>query len=285
VRLMEKKWAMVVNVSKCIACYACFIACKDEFWDNDYLPYSVGIKKREQTLIRLERRERGKFPYVKVAYMPIMCMQCDNPPCMKAAKDNAVYKREDGIVIIDPIKAVGQREIVGACPYGAVSWNDEKNIPQKCTFCVHRSELGKLPRCVQACPSGALLFGDLNDPESEVSRIVRAGIAEPLHPEYGTGPNVYYIDLYKMTKHFIAGSVAFKDTDECAEGVEVTLINEETGETRKANTDAFGTFEFDGLEPNVIYRIKLENPGYVPKEVRLKLNKDTYLGYLFLERE
>jgi len=280
-----KKWAMVVNVSKCIACYACFIACKDEFWDNDYLPHSVGIKKREQMLIRLEKRERGKFPYVKVAYMPIMCMQCDNPPCMKVAKDNAVYKREDGIVIIDPIKAVGQREIVRACPYGAVSWNDEKNIPQKCTFCVHRLELGKLPRCVQACPSGALLFGDLNDPESEVSRIVRAGIAEPLHPEHGTGPNVYYIDLYKMTKHFIAGSVAFKDTDECAEGVEVTLINEETGETRKAKTDAFGTFEFDGLEPNVIYRIKLEYPGYVPKEIRLKLDKDTYLGYLFLERE
>ena len=282
---MGRKWAMVVDISKCIACYACFVACKDEFWNNDYLPYSLGIKKREQTLIRLERRERGKFPYVKVAYMPIMCMQCDDPPCMKVARNNAVYKREDGIVIVDPIRVAGQREIVKACPYDAVSWNDEKSTPQKCTFCVHRLELGKLPRCVQVCPSGALLFGDLNDPESEVSKIVRAGLAEPFHPEYGTKPSIYYIDLYKMTKLFIAGSVAFKDTDECAEGVEVTLTDEESGEIRKAKTDAFGTFEFDGLEPNRVYHIKLEYPGYASKEILLKLDKDTYLGYLFLERE
>jgi hypothetical protein len=88
-----------------------------------------------------------------------------------------------------------------------------------------------------------------------------------------------------MTKHFIAGSVAFKDTDECAEGVEVTLTDEELGESKKAKTDAFGTFEFDGLEPNRVYRIKLEYPGYASKEILLKLDKDTYLGYLFLERE
>ena len=131
-------------------CYACFNACKDEFWNNDYPPYSLGIKKLGQTLIRLMKRERGKFPHVKVAYMPILCMQCSDPPCAKVAKNNAVYSRADGVVIIDPQRAAGQRDIVDACPYHAVSWNDEKNIPQKCTFCVHRIESGKIPRCVQA---------------------------------------------------------------------------------------------------------------------------------------
>lgn len=281
-----KKWVMIVDVDKCIACYACFTACKDEFWNNDYLPYSAGIKKREQTLIRLEKRERGKFPHVKAAYMPVLCMQCDDPPCVKAAKNNAVYKREDGIVIIDPVKALGQQEILKACPYNAVSWNDEKNLPQKCTFCIHRVEDGRVPRCVQACPSGALLFGDLNDPEGEISKLLKSGSAEPFHPEYGTKPNVYYMGLYKMTKYFIAGNVAFKENDECAEGVEVTLINEETGETKKLKTDTFGGFEFDGLEPNTRYRIKLDYPGYASKEIQLELDSaDVYLGYLLIEKQ
>ncbi|MEM3640768.1 MAG: 4Fe-4S dicluster domain-containing protein [Candidatus Bathyarchaeia archaeon] len=280
-----KKWAMVVDIDKCIACYACFTACKDEFWNNDYPPYSSSIKRREQTLIRLEKKERGRYPHVKVAYMPILCMQCDNPPCMKVAKNNAVYKREDGIVIIDPAKAAGQREIMEACPYNAISWNDEKNIPQKCTFCVHRIENGEIPRCVQACPSDALLFGDLNDQESEVSKMVKSGLAEPFHPEYDANPNVYYVSLYKMIKYFIAGNVAFKDTDECAEGVEVNLVNEDTGESKTLKTDMFGGFEFDGLEPNTKYCIKLNRTGYASKEIKVKLDRtDIYLGYIFMEK-
>jgi len=278
------KWALVVDVDKCIACYACFVACKDEFWANDYPPYSLGVKKREQTLIRLVKRERGKFPYVKVHYMPILCMQCDKPPCIKVAKNNAVYKREDGIVIIDPEKAVGQREIVNACPYGVISWNDERNLPQKCTFCVHRVEDGKIPRCVQACPSNALIFGDLDNPKSEVSKMVKSGLAEQFHPEYNTKPNVYYLNLYKMTKYFVAGKVVLRDTDECAEGVEVALINEKTGESRTTLTDSFGKFEFDGLELNIKYRIKLNRPGYISKELSLILEEDTYLGNIFLDR-
>ena len=279
------KWAMVIDIDKCIACYACVIACKDEFWDNDYPPYSLGIKKREQTFIWLMKRERGRFPYVKVSYMPVLCMQCDDPQCMKAAKNNAVYKRKDGIVLIDPVKAAGQREIVDACPYNAVSWNDEKDLPQKCTFCVHRIQSSKIPRCVQACPSNALIFGDLDDKESEVSKIVRSGSAEPFHPEYATKPNVYYINLYKMTKYFIAGNIAFKDTDECAEGVEVTLINEKTGENKTTITDIFGSFEFDGLDPDTKYCVKLKHPGYTSKELHLTLEKnDIYLGYIFMER-
>lgn len=280
------KWAMVIDIDKCIACYACFTACKDEFYDNDYLPYSVSIKRREQTFIRLRKRERGQFPHVKVSYMPILCMQCNEPPCMKAAQNSAIYKREDGIIIIDPVKAVGQRKIVDACPYNEISWNDERNVPQKCTFCVHRLDEGKLPRCVQACPSGALLFGDLDNPESNVSQIMKSGSMKPLNPEYNTKPSVYYISLYKMTKYFIAGNVVFKDTDECADGVEVTLINEKTGESNTVLTDVFGGFEFDGLEPETKYRLKFKHPRCSPKELLVTLEKgDAYLGYIFVERK
>ncbi|MEM2560162.1 MAG: 4Fe-4S dicluster domain-containing protein [Candidatus Bathyarchaeia archaeon] len=280
------RWAMVIDISKCIACYACFNACKDEFWGNDYPPYSASIKKRGQTFIRLVKRERGRFPYVKVAYMPIPCMQCDKPKCMEAAKNGAVYKREDGIVIIDPVKAVGQREIVNACPYGSVSWNDEKDLPQKCTFCVHLIETGKIPRCVEACPSGALLFDDLDDEKSEVSRKVKESLAEQFHPEYGTKPNVFYTNLHKMTKYFIAGSIVFEDTDECAEGVEAEIVNLKTNESKVTFTDFFGTFEFDGLEPNIEYLVKLKHPDYQTKEIRVKLEeKDVYLGYIFLKRD
>lgn len=278
------KWAMVIDIAKCIACYNCFIACKDEFWENDYPPYSVSIQKHGQDFITLKKKEGGKYPHIKVVYMPILCMHCDNPPCVEAAKNGAVYKREDGIVIIDPVKAKGQKQIVEACPYNVVTWNEEKQLPQICTFCVHRLEKGLLPRCVEACPAGALIFGDLDDPNSEVSKIIKSGKAEVYRPELNTKPRVYYLNLHLMTKCFIAGSVAFKDTDECAENVKVTLVDGETGETKTVNTDFFGTFEFNGLSPNREYTIKLEYPGYKPKEIKVLLEKDTYLGYIFLEK-
>ncbi|MEM2273019.1 MAG: 4Fe-4S dicluster domain-containing protein [Candidatus Bathyarchaeia archaeon] len=283
---MMVRWAMVIDISKCIACYACFNACKDEFWGNDYPPYSASIKKRGQTFIRLVKRERGKFPYVKVAYMPILCMQCDKPKCMEVTKNNSVYKREDGIVIIDPVKAIGQKEIVDACPYNSISWNEEKNLPQKCTFCVHRIEVGRIPKCVEVCPSGAMSFGDLDDEKSAVSKKVKEGVAEQFHPEYNTKPKVFYINLHKMTKYFIAGSVVFGDTDECAEGVEVSIINLKTNESKTAFTDFFGNFEFDGLEPNTEYLVKLTYPGYQAREIWIKLEeKDVYLGNILLERD
>ena len=123
--------AMVIDISRCTACYCCFIACKDEYWGNDYLPYSAGQPKLEQFWVNVVKKERGKSPNIKIAYIPVLCMQCDQAPCMKAAKENAVYKRSDGIVIIDPEKAVGQRQIVDACPYHVIYWNEEKQLPQK----------------------------------------------------------------------------------------------------------------------------------------------------------
>ena len=276
--------ALVVDTSRCSACYSCFLACKDEYWNNDYPPYSAGQPKLGQFWLNIIKKERGKYPHIKVAYIPVLCMQCNDAPCIKTANDSAVYKRADGIVIIDPEKAIGQKQIVDACPYKVISWNEDKKIPQKCTFCVHRLERGEIPRCVQACPSQALTFGDLDDPESEISKLVKLSMPGVFHPEYGTKPNVYYIDLYKITKCFIGGSIALKDTDDCAENVKVALLNQATGETKTVYSNNFGAFEFDGLETNCKYTLSLEYSKYQSKSLKVELENDIYLGYVFLEK-
>jgi len=275
------KWGMVIDITKCDACYSCFIACKDEYWDNDYPPYSAGQPKHGQSWIRLEKKEGGTYPHIRVSYIPIPCMQCDNAPCIKAAKNGAVYKRPDGIVIIDPVKAVGQKQIVNACPYGAIFWNEEKQLPQKCNFCVHRLEDGKMPRCVQACPSKAMIFGDLDDPESEVAKLVASGKAEVFHPEWKTKPRVYYLGLERIAKSFLAASVVFGDVDECAENVKATLINKKSGEQKTTLTDNYGVFEFAGLSAGK-YSLKLEHTGYATKTINVDLEADKYLGVINL---
>lgn len=275
------KWGLVVDISKCNACYCCFTACKDEYWDNDYPPYTTAQPRHGQLWMNLPKTERGKHPYVKVAYMPLPCMQCQDAPCVKAGKNGAVYKRPDGIVIIDPQKAEGQEQIVKSCPYGVIYWNEERKLPQKCTFCVHRLEQGQIPRCVQACPNDALTFGDLNDPKSEVSKLLKSAKAEAFHPEWNTGPSVYYINLYRIIGSFIAGTVVFGDTDECAENVTATLTA--NGKSVKTATNNYGDFEFDGLDAGK-YRLNLESAGYKPKTINIDLKTDNYLGEIILAR-
>jgi Fe-S-cluster-containing dehydrogenase component len=277
------QWGFVIDISKCIACYCCFIACKDEYWDNDYPPYTAAQPRHGQFWMNIAKSERGKYPYVKVAYMPVPCLQCADAPCVKAATNNAVYQRPDGIVVIDPQKAVGQKQLLApeACPYGAIFWNEAKNLPQKCTFCVHRLEEGGIPRCVQACPTECLQFGDLDDPESQVSKLLNSAKAEVFHPEWGTRPRVYYIDLHKITKYFIAGAVIYGDTDECAEGVTTTLIA--NGKSAKTTTNNYGIFEFDGLDAGR-YAVKLEQAGYAPKTIEVDLKTGRYLGDIILAK-
>jgi len=275
------KWGLVIDISKCNACYCCFTACKDEYWENDYPLYTAAQPRHGQLWMNLLKSERGQHPFIKVAYMPLPCMQCQDAPCIKASKNGAVYKRPDGIVVIDPQKAAGQSQLVKSCPYGVIYWNEEKKLPQKCTFCVHRLEEGQVPRCVQACPTGALTFGDLDDPKSEVSKLLKSSKAEAFHPEWNTSPSVYYVDLYKVTKKFIAGNVVFEDTDECAEGVAATLtVN---GKSMKTTTNNYGDFEFDGLDAGK-YKVNLEYTGYTPKALTIDLKTDKYLGNIFLAK-
>ena len=275
------KYGIVVDITKCNGCYNCFLACRDEYCGNDYPGYSAAQPYSGHFWMRIIEKERGQYPKVKVAYTAIPCMQCEKPTCVDAALNKAVYKRPDGIVIIDPDKAVGQKEIVSACPYRVIYWNEEKKLPQKCTFCAHLLDKGwKEPRCVEACPTGALVFGDLNDPNSEISKIMANAKVEVLHPEYGLEPKVHYIGL---PKRFIAGEVVFKDKkDECAEGVKVTLTG--NGTTKTVNTDNYGDFEFEGLEADKDYTVVLEHKGYTPKKIKVKTKIDVYLGEIVLSK-
>jgi Fe-S-cluster-containing dehydrogenase component len=279
-----KKWHMIIDVEKCHDCNNCFLSCKDEYTGNDWLGYSMPQPDHGHRWMNIIRKERGQYPIVDVAYLPVPCMHCDNAPCIKATKDGAVYKRADGIVIIDPDKAKGQKNIVDSCPYGTIWWNEENNVPQKCTFCAHLLDEGwKEPRCVQACPTGALSVRYVED--SEMQGIIKAEELETYLPEYKTNPRVYYKNLYRFTKCFIGGSVAVhvEDKDECVEGAAVTLFGASNERINECLTDNYGDFRFDNLEENSgKYTLEIVYPGYEKKSLRVDLKTSLNLGLVFL---
>ena len=217
-----------------------------------------------------------------VAYLPYPCMHCDDAPCIQKTEGGEIYKREDGVVIIDPGKAKGRKEIIATCPYGVIYWNEEMQIPQKCTFCVHLLEAGwKEPRCVQACPTGALAVVHVEDPEMD--KIKKSENLEVYHPEYKAHPRIHYKNLYRYLKSFIAGSVALEDKDKCAEGAKVMLMKESTQETRGVTTNNYGDFQFDHLEENSgPYRLEVELPGYRKQTRVIELKTSIHIGTIFL---
>jgi Fe-S-cluster-containing dehydrogenase component len=276
------RYGMLIDIGRCNGCYNCFLACRDEHCGNDHYPHSAAQPPRGQFWMRLIEKERGEYPKVKVSYTPVPCMHCQDAPCVSASSNHAVSARPDGIVIIDPEKAVGKREILSTCPYRVIYWNEEKNLPQKCTFCAHLLDKGwKEPRCVEACPTRALVFGDVEDPESEISRTMESQSLEILHPEYGLKTRVHYVGL---PKKFIAGSVILGDQrDECAKNVKVTLKGKKT--KRTIRTDNFGDFEFEGLQSETEYSVTIEHRGYVPEQFQVRTTKDIYLGDVKLTPE
>ncbi len=276
------QYGMVIDVTRCTACYCCFAACKDEYWENDYPPYSAAQPRYGQFWMNLLKSERGQYPHVSVTYMPMPCMQCENPACAAADSNGSVQKTENGVVIIDPVKAAGQKNLIGACPYGAIYWNEEKQLPQKCTFCLHRLEAGHSPRCVQVCPSECIKFGDLSDSQSEVSQLIKTSGAEVFHPEWGTRPKVYYIGLQRMMRLMMAGSVVQGDTGECAAGAEVKLKGPD-GKNCRVVTNAFGDFSIDGLEAGR-YTVKITADGYKDTYLEVDLKKSQSLGAIMLSR-
>jgi len=274
------KYGMVIDITKCTGCYNCFLTCRDEFAGNDNGSYAAAQPMSGMNWMKVLEKERGQYPKVKVAYTPVTCMQCENAGCIKVAQNNAVYRRPDGIVIIDPVKAKGQKQIVSGCPYRVIEWNEEKQLPQKCILCAHMLDKGeKVPRCVESCPTGALIFGDLDDPKSEIAKLMASGTTEALHPEYGMKEKVRYIAL---AKKFIAGTVIYGDIDEVAGNVAVSLSGD--GQTRLTMTNGFGDFEFEGLADNTEYVVTIEASGYKAKSVKTKTLKDMYLGEIVMKK-
>ncbi len=277
---MAKKYGMVIDITKCTGCYNCFLSCRDEFAGNDYAPYAAPQPMSGMNWLKLIERERGQYPQVKVAYIPLTCMQCEDAPCLKAAQYQAVYRRADGIILIDPVKAKGQKQIVSACPYRVIEWNEELQLPQKCILCAHMLDQGeKVPRCVENCPTGALVFGDLDNPGSEIAKLLASQPAESLHPEYGLQEKVSYLHL---PRKFVAGTVIYGDMDECAKGLKVAIRG--NGETRETVTNGFGDFEFEGLAENADYQVRVEAPGYKTRTVIARTRKDLSLAEIVLKK-
>ena len=194
---------MVLDLKRCIGCQSCTVACKLEnatppgiFW------------------ARVLETETGKYPLAKRSFIPVICNHCQDPPCLRACPSGATTRREDGIVLVDQDICIGCKACIVACPYEARFLREDgrgyfseeltpfekvgyqkhqKGVVSKCNFCKDRVDKGLEPACVQTCPTIARIFGDLDDPDSEASRLIIERHAIQLHPEEGTNPSVYYI--------------------------------------------------------------------------------------------
>ena len=206
--LAEHKWGMVIDLDKCSdGCAACLDACRtennvayhgDKRWDIHWIR-KVHVASKD-----------AADPVEKTVIL--LCNHCENPPCAQVCPVQATYKRDDGIVVVDHHRCIGCRYCMIACPYNARFFNYKDNpdwpnqefpkrshgVAESCTFCAHRVDRGQQPACVEACANadmGALTFGDLNDPDSEVSRTIAERPVQRIREDWGTEPKVYYLGL------------------------------------------------------------------------------------------
>jgi tetrathionate reductase subunit B len=177
-----RRWVFVMETDRCIDCEACMVSCSVE--------NKVPLGEHRNWIAT---KETGTFPYLGTTFMPENCHHCSNPPCERVCPTGATYRREDGLVLVDYDKCIGCKYCMMACPYDARYVNEEKQAVDKCTFCVHRLDTGQPPACVETCVGGARHFGDLNDPNSEVARLLATHDYTQLYEEAGTGPAIYYI--------------------------------------------------------------------------------------------
>ncbi len=198
------RYGMVIDLGRCVGCQACALACK-----------AVNGTPPGVWWAKVALGETGKFPTARRTMLPTLCMHCKNPPCVEVCATGASTKRPDGIVAVDYDKCMGCRYCETACPYGARTFLDsirpyfpefgfnpyeqmmyqkhQAGIVEKCNFCLERVQKGEQPACVETCIGYARTFGDLDDPNSEVSRLIVTRRAYQLLPELGTEPSVYYL--------------------------------------------------------------------------------------------
>lgn len=253
------RYGIAIDTSRCMACYNCFMACKDE-----HVGYGSALTAPQphqgHTWMNIDQWERGDKPgNIKTCTVPTPCLHCQDPACVHAAKNGGAYRREDGIVILDPEKAKGQRAIQEACPVGAIYWNDDLDIPQKCTMCAELLDQGYAkPRCVEACPNQALRFGDLDDPNSEVSQAIAAGQVTPLKAQGGKPCQVVHLNIPQT---FLGGAI-YLPNDEVAIGATVKITDIATGTVYETQTNWAGDFLMEGLTVGNTYAVKISLDGY-----------------------
>ena len=266
---------IVIDLAKCVGCYNCLLACKDEHVGNSWGSYTQEQQKHDQEWIRHEKIERGRAPFTELCFVTKLCQHCKNAPCEKAAPD-AVIRRPDGAVLLDVDKAKGNKALVGACPYGSITWNDELQTAQKCTLCAHLLDDGWAePRCVQACPLRALSVVRCGDDEFET--LVKEQQLEPL-TDGSNAPRVLYRNLYRRDTCFIAGALAYRGIGEGGQGGEggqdcpekaateasVRLVKDECT-IAEMQADFLGEFKIDCLPKNSgVYELICTLDGYEP---------------------
>ena len=249
------KYNLVIDVAECTNCNLCTLATMDEYVGNEWPGVAAPMPRNGHNWIRILTKERGQVPMLDVAFVPTMCNHCDDAPCMKAATNGAISKRDDGIVIIDPVKAKGQKDLVAACPYGHIWWNEELQLPQAWPFDAHLLDGGwDKTRGAQSCPTSAMQVVKADD--AEMARRVREEKLEVMQPELGTKPRVYYKNLWRYSTAFIGGSVAEErgraagapgeGIVDCVEGAIVRLMKDGR-EVGKVTTDNYGDFKLDKL--------------------------------------
>jgi molybdopterin-containing oxidoreductase family iron-sulfur binding subunit len=205
---MAVRYAMVIDLARCVGCQTCAIQCKLE----NNVPLGLAWNRVLTMGGQQIDTPKGTFPNLEMYHVPLACQHCEDPPCVKVCPVGCCYQRPDGIVLIKYEQCIGCRYCIAACPYGVrvFNWGDPQHVPdfpignaevpvrprgvvEKCTFCVHRVDRGLDPACVASCPARARFFGDVNDPESEVSKLIRERSGYQLLPEIGTDPHVYFL--------------------------------------------------------------------------------------------
>ncbi len=176
---------MLVNLDKCVGCFSCQVSCKAEY----KLPFGIFRCK-------VKTYRSGDYPHISKLFLPYLCNHCDNAPCIETCEKKALIKNQDGIVLVNRDKCIGCQMCIEKCPYNAIETNPGSGQPEKCDFCYDlRVTKGLLPVCVQNCMGKAILFGDINDKQSEISAAMNDKKIKVLKPELSTNPSVFY--LYK----------------------------------------------------------------------------------------
>jgi tetrathionate reductase subunit B len=177
------RFGMLIDLSTCIGCHACSIACKSEF------DVPLGVFRDTVKYV-----EEGSYPHATRHFIPILCNHCEDAPCLTACPTGAIVRRPTGEVVIEEGDCNLNRFCMAACPYGAIYVDPDRHVAQKCTFCEHRTVQGLQPACVEACPTRCRIFGDLDDPGSAIAQKAAARPTRVWKEEAGTRPRVHYVD-------------------------------------------------------------------------------------------
>ena len=179
--IIRKRYAMAIDTRRCVGCNACVLACKAEN-GLDLGAFRCWI----------DTETKGVFPDLTMEIRSGRCQQCADAPCVTNCPTGASYYGDGGTVLVDRDLCTGCKACVAACPYDA-RYIHADGYADKCTFCLHRVKEGELPACASACPTRSITFGDVNDPDSDIARLLRTRQWKQLETGQGTKPNIYYL--------------------------------------------------------------------------------------------